>query len=221
VSQLHRAQKETVETSNGGTGGDTPPEDDPGGPDDDLADVEGELADETEESPDDRLRIQVVSTTEPKAESSSNSEAVVGTRGSTRSGKASKTCPEDRNVKNTESAGLPTSQRDSAGVPSAIGNTNAASVPSERQSRRSKVKERESATASGSRVSRQGRNRVHSSRSSETNPISPVPCVSSSTSATLRLSPMSVAVVANSGNTPTSSPRKGRKEDGWKEVGRR
>ena len=49
------------------------------------------------------------------------------------------------------------------------------------------------------------------------------PATSSSTSAAIRVSPMSIvgSVVANSSTTPTSSPRKGRKEDGWKEVGRR
>lgn len=219
-----RAQKETTETSNGGMGGDTPPEDEPGGADDDLlADGEGELPDETEDSPDDSLRTQAVLTT-AKDDSTSRPEPTVG-RGSRRAGKNSRAEPEAKSVKNAESAserGLPSSQRDVAGVSNATANnTNAASVPGERQSRRSKVKDRDSAAPAGSRASRQGRSRVHASRSSETNPISPVSSVCSSTSATIRLSPMSAAVMATTGTTPTSSPRKGRKEDGWKEVGRR
>ena len=97
------------------------------------------------------------------------------------------------------------------------------------QVKRSKDKERErissdsnSSSSVSSRNTRlSGRSRVHGSRSGMSegvsNQITPVISVNNSTSATLRVSSMSMA----NSTTPVSSPRKGRKEDGWKEVGRR
>ena len=108
--------------------------------------------------------------------------------------------------------------------------SNMMSVSTERLVKRSKERAEKTSdsTSSSSRVNRQlssGRSRVHGSRSASSgdipsSQISPVSSVSSSTSATVRVSPMSVVGVANAA-APTISPRKGRKEDGWKEVGRR
>lgn len=225
-----RAQKE-AEASNGGPGADTPPEDEVGGADDDL-DAE---ADEIDDSPDDSVRKAAVPA-EVKGDTKTQQEAKVSSLGKT-SRPSIRRCESE--VKVPESAGeasLPSSQRD---VITSSVNTNTAPPTSERQLRRSKVKDREKVTSEptstcsrGSRQGVSGRVRVHSSRSNNSsevlsNQISPVSSVSSSTSATIRLSPMSglspmsVVVVANVSTTPTSSPRKGRKEDGWKEVGRR
>ena len=229
-----RAQKE-AEASNGGLGADTPPEDEVGGADDDL-DAE---ADEVDDSPDDSVR-KTAAPAEVKGDTKTHQEADVSSLVQTgTTGKPPiRGCESE--VKVPESAGeanLPSLQRD---VVSSSSNTNSAPPPtSERQLRRAKVKDREKVTSeptsTSSRGSRQGvsgRVRVHSSRSNNSsevlsNQISPVSSVSSSTSATIRLSPMSglspmgVIVVTNVSTTPTSSPRKGRKEDGWKEVGRR
>lgn len=139
-----------------------------------------------------------------------------------RPSKNSRVEPEVKNAKNAESANerhLPSTQRDAVSSSAVrVNNTSIAPAAGERQGRRSKVKERDSAPVS-TRASR--RNRVHAARSTDTVPISPVSGVSTSTSATIRLSPMNTVVMASAGTTPTSSPRKGRKEDGWKEVGRR
>ncbi len=61
-------------------------------------------------------------------------------------------------------------------------------------------------------------NRVHPSSRSANNSVE-----SLAAATTIRLSPMSVVAVmaTTASSTPTSSPRKGRKEDGCKEVGRR
>lgn len=58
----------------------------------------------------------------------------------------------------------------------------------------------------------------------QTNQLSASVTATSTAAASNRLSPMGGVVNAAavvSATTPTSSPRKGRKEDGWKEVGRR
>ncbi len=282
-----RAQKE-AEATNGGTGGDTPPEDEVGGAEDEiLADGETETRgdDTNEDSPEDSissgrkgprppnlppLKSDGVKECEPRPPAASesamglsqvakNAESAPsrgrGEKSESRSAKSSVESAPDSHLPSSpmSASNSSHSQRDHAPSTSTTPTTTNA-LPPERQTRRSKAKDRaekvpESASmVASSRGNRQGvlggsgRTRVHGSRSStssvggggevqaQPNLIPPVPSVNSSTSASIgRLSSPGmgggvaspVVSVANSVTTPTSSPRKGRKEDGWKEVGRR
>ncbi len=73
-------------------------------------------------------------------------------------------------------------------------------------------------TREGKSTTEGGRNRTAVSKMSNHIPPSGIP--SASSNATVNVSPMGVVTIATM-TTPTSSPRKGRKEEGWKEVGRR
>lgn len=215
--------------------GDTPPEDEPGGGLEDMV-----LADMEEDEIDDySLRKPPLPLAKADGKNQQDAELSSSQRQSGKVAAAAESAnrrgeldskASRKNSDNADDASVPPLHHREAVPPVASTNTNTISSPAERHTRRSKVKERgekasESSTVSrGTRQVASGRARVHVSRGNDalSNQMAPPGSnVGSSTSGTIRISPMTVVGIANVSTTPTSSPRKGRKEDGWKEVGRR
>ncbi len=100
-----------------------------------------------------------------------------------------------------------------------------ASTSQRQQSKRSKDRERGESASSRSRGGRMSGPRARSQSSGSSDVHIPAPAPSTAvarTSPVIRVSSSAGVIgVAVGGNTPTNSPRKGKKEDGWKEVGRR
>ena len=260
-----RAQKE-AEATNGCAGGDTPPEDEVGGADDEIL-VDGEAEIRDEDSPEDSLGPGK-GPSPPTTKSDDIKELCESVTRSTLGGVAVAAAVSSRVAKTAESAsssrgrGEPGERSAKSSVESApdvqltapppplpsLSSTSGSShsqrdhAPSnpvpERQPRRLKVKDRGDKNADSASLARGagrqgtssaggGRSRVHGSRSSggesqssQISAISSVASSASSSSSISRLSPMTATPTVVT--TPTSSPRTaGRKEDGWKEVGRR
>ena len=111
-----------------------------------------------------------------------------------------------------------------------LSTSDASSLPAsgmQRQSKRAKERERERGESSSFRCrgNRSSGPRARSQSSGSSDAHAPPPAPSTSTvvsSPMIRVSSSAGVIgVAVGGTTPTSSPRKGKKEDGWKEVGRR
>lgn len=242
-------------------GGDTPPEDDPCGADDDVnADpMDRDLQDDENDNCPETSRTRKHSSHDTaKVESKTLKHSPGLSSGSSRnsSSMASTNLPgkkaTESHIKHSKSSDracgvgegvstpkaspggqsvIPATNSSSTPVSSAsnnFSNSSATSCPSSsslRQSSKRSTKERdrgESTSSIRSRGNRQtfGRVRAQSGGGEVYGPSSP----SSDTggSSVIRVSSSaSVMSVATGGTTPTNSPRKGRKEDGWKEVGRR
>jgi len=92
------------------------------------------------------------------------------------------------------------------------------------QNKRAKERERGESASFRSRGNRPSgtRARSQSSGRSDVHAPPPTPPATTVSSPMIRVSSSAGVIgVAVGGTTPTSSPRKGKKEDGWKEVGRR
>ena len=243
----NRAQKE-VEVGNGVIGGDTPPEDDPGGGDDDLNvdAMEGDLQDENDDSLENNTAKRVSPHRTPKIDcnalkpsqtvnntTNSNTSntinqrlAQVGGEADPPTKKLSETLKRsksyERGVDNTKLPGSPP-------VIALQKNTFMEAPPpgsgsQRQQTKRSKERERErgESASSRSRGNRQMVPRMRSQSGGDTYVLPPTPPTSNAGSSMIRVSSSAGVIgVAVGGTTPTNSPRKGRKEDGWKEVGRR